>query len=191
MLRRIAWSTLLLGLLASPLAAAQEGFFLEARGGSASIDEDEFDDTTTAFQIGGGYRWGGFGIEGGYVSFNDFENEIFDLDVNAELDGWILGVNGRTSFAEQWYISGRLGAFLWSADADTVVCETPNNCARFSADDDATDFYAGVGLGYDFDQAFSVGIAYDYFGADLEGDDIDTVNLDTNVFWVTGEFRFY
>ena len=79
MLRKLALPVFVLGMLASPLAMAQ-GFFLEARGGSASVDEDEFDDTTTAFEIGGGYRWGNFGIEGGYVSFNDFENEIANLD---------------------------------------------------------------------------------------------------------------
>lgn len=173
-------------LFAVPTAFAQDsGFFLEARGGSASIDEDEFDDTTTAFQIGGGYRWGAFGVEGGYVSFNDFENEIAGLDVNAELDGYTLGINGKSHFANQWYLSGRLGAFFWDADADTVFCTTPGNCARVSGDDDGTDFYAGVGVGYDFSEQFSLGVAYDYFGADAAD-----VTLDTNVLSVTGEVRF-
>ena len=174
-------------LVAMPAAFAQDrsGFFIEGRGGSASIDEDDFDDNTTAFQIGGGYRWGAFGVEGGYVSFNDFESESQGLDINGQLEGWTLGINGRTNFAEQWYLSGRVGAFFFDADADTVICESPSNCARIEVEDDGTDFYAGVGVGYDFTDQFSMGVAYDYFGADA-GDS----NLDTNVFSVTAELRF-
>ena len=178
---------LLAGLFAAPVAMAQDaGFFVEGRGGSASVDEDEFDDTTTAFLIGGGYRWEAFGVEAAYVSFNDFEDEAFGLDANAELDGWTLGVNGKAHFADQWYISGEVGAFFWSADVDSVICESPGNCARISGDDDGTDFYAGVGLGYDFSEQFSVGVAYDYFGASA-----DDVNLDNNVFWAILELRFF
>jgi OOP family OmpA-OmpF porin/outer membrane immunogenic protein len=174
-------------LVAMPAAFAQDrnnGFFIEARGGSASVDEDDFDDTTTAFQIGGGYRWGGFGIEGGYVTFNDFEDNSQGLDINAEVDGFTLGVNGRTNFAEDWYLSGRIGAFFWDAEADTAVLvgTTPT---RIEADDDGTDFYAGVGMGYDFSEQVSLGVAYDYFGPETDASD-----LGTNVFSVTGEVRF-
>lgn len=180
---------LLLGALAATPAMAQDGgFFLEGRGGSASFDEDPFDDTTTAFQFNVGYRWGLFGLEGGYVSFNDIEDTFAGIDVNAEIDGWTLGVNGRSNFADQWYLSGRLGAFMWDADANTVICETPSNCASVRADDDGTDFYAGVGVGYDFNDQWSAGIAYDYFGIEGSGDEIDT--LDTNVFSATVELRF-
>ena len=179
--------TILAALAVTPAVAQDSGFFLEARGGSASIDEDPFDDTTTAFQFNAGYRWGGWGIEGGYVTFNDFEDDLFGQNVNAELDGWTLGINGKGNFADQWYLSGRLGAFFWDADANTVICESPVNCASVSADTDGTDFYAGVGIGYDFSPQWSAGIAYDYFGAD--GDNgIDT--LDTNVFSATVELRF-
>jgi OOP family OmpA-OmpF porin/outer membrane immunogenic protein len=196
MIRTTAFALLLSGLFASPLALAQDsGFFLEARGGSASVDEDNYDDTTTAFEIGGGYRWGGFGVEAGYVTFNDFEDEFDSLNISAELDGWIVGGNLRFPFADQWYFAARGGLFWWSADADTVLCVNPNpgggeNCDRVGISDDDMDFYAGVGVGYDFSDQFSVGVAYDYFGAELEDDEGDDENLSTNVFWVTGELRF-
>jgi len=193
MIRKTTFALLLTGLFASPLALAQDsGFFLQARGGSAGIDEDLYDDTTTAFEIGGGYRWGGFGLELGYVTFNDFEDDDSGVNISAELDGWTMGGNLRFPFADQWYFAARGGLFWWSADADTVLCTGTGgaNCNRVGVSDDDMDFYAGVGVGYDFSDQFSVGVAYDYFGAELESDDGDDANLDTNVLWVTGELRF-
>jgi len=173
-------------LFATP-AFAQDptGFFIDGRLGSASIDEDDFDDDASAFQINAGYRWGGWGIEGGYIDFGSYEGEDLGFNIDADIDGWMLGINGRSSFSNTWYLSGRLGAFFWDADADTVICETPTNCATISAGADGTDFYAGVGVGYDFNPQWSVGLAYDYFGPEE-----DDVSLSTNVFSLTTEFRF-
>lgn len=176
------------GALFAAGANAQDptGFFLEGRIGSASIDEDQFDDDTTSYQINGGYRWGNFGLEAGYVNFDDFDDEVEDIEVQAGIDGFTLGVNGRTSLGDSpWYVSGRAGAFFWDADADSVI--TVNNVPRrVGVETDGTDFYAGAGFGYDFNEQFSLGLAYDYFGAD--GD--DDITLDTNVISMTGEVRF-
>lgn len=191
-MKKIQLAAALLAALAAPSAFAQAtdrtGFFIEGRGGSASVSEDEFDDTSTAFQINGGYRWGAIGIEGGYADFNGFEDESEGLDIDADLTGWTLGVNGRFNFAEQWYLAGRVGAFFWDADANAAVCVvagTNQVCNLIDADTDGTDFYAGVGLGYDFNEMWSMGVAYDYFGA--SNDDLD---LNNNVFSVTAEVRF-
>lgn len=195
MIRKSALFLLLSGLFASPLALAQDasGFFIEARGGNASVSEDLYDDTTTAFEIGGGYRWGAFGVEGGYVTFNDFEDQFQGLNISAELDGWILGGNLRFPFADQWYFSARAGLFFWDAKADTVLCVTQggtNVCDQVGIDDSDTDFYAGVGVGYDFSDQFSLGLAYDYFGADLESESGQDETLNNNAWWLTGELRF-
>ena len=45
--------------------------------------------------------------------------------------------------------------------------------------------YAGVGVGYDFSDRFSLGLAYDYFGPGK-----DDVSLQTNTLSLTGEVRF-
>ncbi len=167
--------------------AAQDasGFFIEGRVGSASVDEDQFDDDTTTLQLNGGYRWGNWGIEAGYVNFDDFDDEIGDIEIQAGIDGFTIGLNGRTNLGDgPWYLSGRLGAFLWDAEADAVV-SINNRPTRVSADTDGTDVYAGVGFGYDFNEQFSVGLAYDYFGAES-----DRQSLDTNVLSVTAEVRF-
>jgi len=185
-------TALSLALVASSLVAASAtraqdatGFFLDGRVGSASIDEDQFDDDTTALQFNAGYRWGGWGVEAGYVRFDDFDGELSDIEIQAGIDGFTIGLNGRTNLAEgPWYLSGRLGAFLWDAEADTVVTVN-NRPVRVNADTDGTDIYAGVGFGYDFNEQFSLGLAYDFFG--VEDDD---VTLHTNVLSLTGEIRF-
>lgn len=185
-------SVLSIALAAAALVAAgptvaqdATGLFIDGRIGSASVDEDAFDDDTTALQINGGYRWGGWGIEAGYVSFDDFDDEVGDLEVQAGLDGFTIGLNGRTSLGDgPWYLSGRLGAFLWDADAD-IVANVNGTPTLVSAGTDGTDLYAGAGFGYDFNEQFSLGLAYDYFGA---GE--DDIELDTGVFSVTGEVRF-
>jgi OmpA-OmpF porin, OOP family len=174
-------------LLAGGTVLAQDatGFFLDGRVGSASIDEDQFDDDTTALQFNAGYRWGGWGVEAGYVTFDDFDGEVEDIEIQAGVDGFTLGLNGRTNLADgPWYLSGRLGAFFWDAEADAVV-DAHGTPTRVNADTDGTDLYAGVGFGYDFNEQFSLGLAYDYFGP--EDDDL---TLDTNVLSVTGEVRF-
>jgi len=50
---------------------------------------------------------------------------------------------------------------------------------------DGTDFYAGASVGYDFNEQFSLGVAYDFYGAEDED-----VSFDANVFSVVGELRF-
>ena len=174
-------------LLAVPAAFAADGtgFFVDGRIGSASVDEDDFDDDSSAFQINGGYRWGGWGVEAGYVSFSEFEGEDGDFELEADIDGFTLGVNGRSNFASNWYLSGRLGAFFWEADADAVVPGPNNTLIQVSADEDGTDLYAGVGVGYDFSDQWSVGLAYDYFGPER-----NDVSLSTNVLSLTTELRF-
>lgn len=181
------------GALVAGTATAQDassGFFLDGRVGSASIDEDDFDDEVGTFQINGGYRWNNLGVELGYVSFSEFEGEVEqtgqNFDIDADIDGFMIGLNGRTNFGDSpWYVSGRLGAFLWEADASAVVPSTENNFIVVDANEDGTDLYAGVGVGYDFNEQFSLGLAYDYFGPGK-----DDVSLQTNTLSVTGEVRF-
>ncbi len=181
---------LLLGAsLAATSVSAQnlDGFFAQGRLGSASTTRNDFDDDVTSFQFTGGYRWGAFGLEAGYVDFSGFEGEDRNFRLDADVSGFTLGGNYRTSFANSWFFGARLGAFFWEADADTLVPSStnPNSFLVVRRDDDAVDFYAGVSVGYDFNEQFSLGLSYDYFGP--EGDDI---SLETNVLSLVGEVRF-
>lgn len=187
---RILATALLLGAaMTATSVSAQDlnGFFLQGKLGSASASADDFDDEATSFQFNGGYRWGAFGIEAGYVDFSGFEGENRNFDLDADVSGFTLGGNFRTSFADSWYFGLRAGAFFWEADADVVVpsSTSPNSFIVVRRDADATDFYAGASVGYDFNEQFSVGLSYDYFGP--EDDD---VSLETNVLSLMAEVRF-
>lgn len=191
-MKKIHLAVALIAALAAPSAFAQAtdhtGFFVNGSVGSGNVSEGNFSDTGTAWQLNGGYRWGTFGIEGGYADFANLSDTAEGLDVNAALNGFTLGANGRFNFAEQWYLSGRAGFFFWDADANAAVCAvagTNRVCNLIEADTDGTDYYVGFGLGYDFNEQFSLGVAYDYFAA--EDNDL---KLNTNTYSITGEVRF-
>lgn len=154
-------------LTATPAQAEEHtGYFIDGRLGTASIDANEFDDSTFGGTISGGYRWGYWGVEVGYANFNGFDDAGLDLDV----DGFTAGVNARFHVADQWYVSARGGAFNW----DTEV-----KSGSIGVNDDGTDFYAGLGFGYDFNRNFSAGIAYDYYNVDT-ADDADVGLISAN-----------
>lgn len=77
----------------------------------------------TGYGLGGGYRWKagpdlGLGVEAGYADLGDFRvSNLFHSQpvnqtssVNA-LHGWLLGVNGRLSLVQGWYLSAHGGYF--------------------------------------------------------------------------------
>lgn len=185
----LALALVLGGAMSATAVSAQDvnGFFLQGKLGSASSSSNDFDDEVTSFQFNGGYRWGAFGIEAGYVDFGGFEGEDRNFDLDADINGFTLGGNFRTSFSDSWFFGARAGAFFWEADADTVVpsSTSPTSFLVVRRGEDSTDFYAGVSVGYDFNEQFSVGLSYDYFGPES-----NEVSLETNVLSLMGEARF-
>ncbi len=152
-------------------AEEHTGYFIDGRLGNASVDDNGIDDSTFGGTISAGYRWGYWGIDLGYANFNGFGDNGLDLDV----DGFTAGVNARFNIADQWYVSARGGAFRWDAELDLGAVR---------AEDDGTDFYAGIGAGYDFSKTFSAGVAYDYYNVDTNGD------ADIGLISVNAELRF-
>ncbi|HET7843467.1 MAG TPA: outer membrane beta-barrel protein [Xanthomonadales bacterium] len=179
-------------LLAGPsIALAEgEGWFIGARAGSGSVDENALDDSDTTLGVGGGYRWGWLGVELGYADFGayrqDFRGFLEDgtpitPTTLAELQGWTLGMNARAKLSDHWALTGRAGVFAWDTNAFTDV----PTFDRVDFDEDGTDWYAGVGVSYSFNDRFDLGIAYDHYRADGE-----VLDLSPDVFSVTTEFRF-
>ena len=164
-------------------AAMADGLFISGNVGQSDLKNGNFD-KDTAFAINGGYRWGAFGLEAGYNDFGSFENKyVLDNATNRDkldLTGWNLGVNGKVNFAENWYVSGRAGVFRWDADVDFASA-----AGRLRTDEKGTDWYAGVGVGYDVNQNFGIGLAFDRFKADGK-----VAEYTTNRTSVTAEYRF-
>jgi hypothetical protein len=166
-------------------AARADGFFVDGRYGRSDFDGSGKD---VALGVNGGYRWGAFGLEGGYTDLGSLDHGYAyigtpgggssGLHSGIDLSGWTVGANGHFNLNPNWYLSARAGLFHWKADVDLVgVAQN----AEFSG----SDWYAGVGVGYDVSERFGVGLNYDRYRARKSGLDFDADALSVNT-----EFRF-
>jgi len=161
--------------------ARADGFFVDGRYGRSDFKSSGNDN---ALGINGGYRWGAFGLEGGYTDMGSLDyiggpgGSSVGETSNIDLSGWTLGANGHFNLNPNWYLSARAGLFHWKADVDFVGV-APG--AKFSG----SDWYAGVGVGYDVSERFGVGLNYDRYRAGKSG-----LDFDADVLSVNTEFRF-
>ena len=95
------------------------------------------------------------------------------------LKGWTAGVNGHFNITPQWYASARAG--LFRADAKGLGHAGQSAIRRHSS----TEWYSGLGVGYDFNRNLSVGLNYDYYKVSNKG-----LNLDPGVVSASAEYRF-
>ncbi|HEX7338332.1 MAG TPA: porin family protein [Rhodanobacteraceae bacterium] len=184
------------GMLALPAAFAQtapthhDGWFVNGQVGQTHINNSLYDGHDTGYQLTGGYRWALgqnvlLGVEGGYNDLGniDVDHAFTSKDVfnrsQSELHGWMLGANGHFNINPNWYVSARAGLYQWKGHG------LSNNSNPLRRSLDKTDWYSGVGFGYDFANNVSVGLNYDYYHAKK-----DRLDLSTGMVSVGAEYRF-
>lgn len=166
-------------------------------------------DRRTGYGLTGGYRWKvgqdfGLGVEAGYTDLGNFRvKNIFNSQpVNQSsttnaLRGWLVGVNGRMNLVQGWYLSARGGYFhannynhVFTSDEVAQGLTTGGKAGRGS-------WYAGLGTGWDIDQHWGVGVAYDYFHANAgkirdtnTGAITSDLKRSTGIVSLNGEYRF-
>lgn len=165
------------------------GGFVNLGAGSASYhaklnNYDLGSDTGTAFIINAGYRTEFIGIEAGYTNLGSISKHEGSLGAKLSGDGWTAGINGHFNPTQRWYISSRVGAFLWKLHA-TVTSNDPLNSFTSRGNKQSMDWYAGVGTGYDFNKRWSAGVNFDYYSIKPRGLDIGN-----RVFTASVEYRF-
>lgn len=157
-------------------AAQADGIFLDG-----SVGRSEFDlGKDTSYAINGGYRWGMFGLEGGYVDLGKTDrgySGFSGLHEGVDLSGWTAGINGKFDLSPDWYLKARGGLYHWKADMSFANSRD----AEFSG----TDWYAGVGVGYNVSQRVGIGLNYDYYRAGEKAMDFNAKTLSLNT-----EIRF-
>ncbi|GAB3101101.1 porin family protein [Lysobacter terrae] len=167
----------LASLSANALAAEGAHGFVRAEVGNSNIEIDNTDGDDTAYAVRGGYFFNAnVGVEGFYSNFGEDEDE----GVSGKITGYGVGVVAKKNFGPDntgVYIDGRAGVVR----AKTEVSVT----GLGSADDTSTKPYFGVGVGYDFSDAFGLSLNYGYVSADAFGEDVNVQTLT-----VGGEFRF-
>ena len=176
----------LAALFSAPvLATEHEGWVYNGLSGLGDVDEDQFSDDSFSSNMNIGYSWGVVGVEVGYTFFGDFEDKVNvgNTQIKTELDvsGWNLGVNVNGDLNESWSIQGRAGVFGWDADA-----KVESGGLRVDADDDGTDWYAGVSIDWNWSKRSSIGFGYTYYS--VGGD--DDLDAGIHLYGLHSEFRF-
>jgi len=167
----------LVALLASNVATAGS-FETSNYTGLAYIDENELDDDSFSSSLSLVYRFTDtLGVEGGYTTFGEFENKFDTVEgdgkIKADVDGFTLGLNVEGDLGDTWYMTGRIGVWMWDAESTLKI---PGS-ATLNADDDGTDLYAGAAIGYKFTQRWRAGLGATYYSLDVD-------SADTSVFLV-------
>lgn len=196
MLRRRELQRLALGclLLLSVTQQAQatdwyvEGFIGQAQADktlpelNTQVGEGQLlnvDDSDTAFGVSLGYQWTPtVALELGYADFGEGSARIKGATLTPEqyhelvktvtpvlADGVTLGLRFTLLQHQGWRFEVPVGLFHWQADISSTMGNT-----TIKTDLDGTDWYAGVRFSYQFSDAWSVGLGYQYI--DIERNDL-------------------
>jgi len=177
----------LAAVLAAPaMATADTGFYIDGAAGQASVDDRDIDDNDTAFRIGAGWRFlENFGAEVGYADLGRVSEEVAIGGATASVstDGLYAGIAGKIPLHDStngFYLSARGGMYWWDVDG-----RVRSGTTTVSYKDSDSDFYVGIGAGYDFNEQFGLGIGFDRYNVGA-----DSIEVDYDALSVTGEVRF-
>ncbi|WP_239000475.1 putative Ig domain-containing protein [Shewanella sp. LZH-2] len=201
MLRRRELQRLALGclLLLSVTQQAQatdwyvEGFIGQAQADktlpelNAQVGEGQLlnvDDSDTAFGVSLGYQWMPIvALELGYADFGEGSariqgstltpaqyHELVKTVTPVLADGVMLGLRFTLLQHQGWRFEVPVGLFHWQADISSTMGNT-----TITTDLDGTDWYAGVRFSYQFSDAWSVGLGYQYLA--IEPNDLLSYQL--------------
>jgi OOP family OmpA-OmpF porin len=183
----VASALALSGLLAATQASAQA--FVGGSIGQSDIDGDitaglitsgSTDGKDTAFKVFGGYMFNRhFGVEGAYVNLGEvsYSGDFFgDLVTGGkvEVSGFNVAALGSYPISEQFSVFGKIGLFIWEAEASDTTGGVP-----FSDEADGTDISFGIGLGYNFSRNLGVRAEWERFKLD----DVDADLLSIGIVW--------
>lgn len=172
---------------ASTQASAQG--FLGASIGQSDIDEEiasglitsgSVDGKDTAWKLFGGYMFSrNLGLEVGYASLGEasYEGEFFGDAVTGgkvEVSGFNVAVIGNLPLSERFSLFGKLGLFIWEAEASDTTAGLP-----FSDASDGTDISFGIGLSYDFTRQLGMRAEWEMF----QIDEVEASLLSVGLVW--------
>lgn len=177
------------GLLLGAQAHAQP--YIGGSFGQSDIDDDiaaglidsgSVDGKDTAFKIFGGYQLTpNFAIEGAYADLGEatYSGTFGGAPVTGgkvEVSGFNVSAVGILPLAHRFSLFGKLGLFVWDAEASDVTGGVP-----FSAKADGTDLSFGLGGAYQLTQNLSLRAEWERFKLD---------NVDADMLSVGVAFRF-
>lgn len=188
----IAVAGVLVAVSGSVWAADPGAFFVNGNLGQSNYHEGDLSNNTdTSGAIRAGYTWQSdvvdFGVEAGYVDLGTASTQLSpDLfgqseKVSVKAQGPLVGLNLKYKFQNHMFVLGRGGLFHSSVDVDVGNLGSE----RFHGNGG----YFGAAVGYDFNQHFSLGLAYDSYHARIDSDDVRD-NGSIGVYSGFAEYRF-
>lgn len=169
---RVLGSTFLIAALAAPAVQAQEerryeilerdeysGFFVSGSYGGFRVDSGDLDDDGDFLGASVGWYLNRFiGFELDYIDFGNFGED----DVDADLKGFSLTIQGRIPVTDVFGVYARAGAFASSFDFE-----------QFEEDETYDDINPVYGVGVDFraHEKFTVFAQYDRYNVDIDESD--------------------
>jgi len=171
---RSKWSGAALALsIAFSASPASAQAYLGGSIGQSEIDEQiatglitggSVDGTDSAFKIFGGYMFNRhFGLEAAYVDLGEasYSGNFGGFPVTGgrvKVSGVNISALGALPIGEQFSLFGKIGLFMWDAEASDTTGGAP-----FSAQQDGTDLSFGIGFGYQFTRNLGVRAEWEMF----------------------------
>jgi OmpA-OmpF porin, OOP family len=186
----------------SAMAAVDGQFFVngEAAGSDVNIANlQDRSDTSAAGALRLGYVWNSgavsWGVETGYVDLGSVTGAPPTIggpplggpgQIQITTRGEVLGGNFKLHYGDYgWFLSARGGWFHSQTDGSYKDFLGHTLISTNSSGDGV---YAGVGLGYDFNQHIGVSLNYDFFQTRAGG--IYQGHYNTSMYGGTFEYRF-
>jgi hypothetical protein len=178
MLKKISKTSLSLAILLTTAMAggaahaAEQGFFAEAGLGFTTVDAPfdgslGVDEEDVFFSIGGGYNFSNmFAAEAGYIDLGEASaSNFWGYKQTVSADGFYFGPRLTFAVTEQLDAYARIGLLAW--DTEFKISN------GYSASNDGTDVYFGVGAAWNVSPQFAVGADWTRYAVESNGLDTD------------------
>jgi hypothetical protein len=199
---------LVAGLVASPLQAADAGWYAGARGGVATSSQGsselnralanrgtgltaDVDDQDFGGSVYVGYEFaGGLALEVGYVDLGEYtvklDGDVADPSAALQESVRLLGSGGGGFTAVARWNLRFADQFEFAPRAGLYYWDSENelrsDSVRVSRDESGTDFTGGVSLAWRPGASWSLGVAWDYY-AQSDRNDVNVYGLQVEYRW--------
>lgn len=166
----------------------QDNFFVAGQLGQTQYRTDLLSHDNGVFQnVRFGWRWNGLvGPEIGYVYLGRPKDVANDAQLSVKPRAATVGINAKYNFYQNWFVTGHAG-YMRSQTYVTGIYGDSSTRAKTSNNG----LYAGLGVGYDVTNNFSVGLNYDNYRVQV-GNNTSVAHDRTNVaaYSASAEYRF-
>jgi OmpA-OmpF porin, OOP family len=166
----------------------QDNFFVAGQLGQTQYRTDLLSHDNGVFQnVRFGWRWNGLvGPEIGYVYLGRPKDVANDAQLSVKPRAATVGINAKYNFYQNWFVTGHAGYMRSQSYVTAISGDSSDRAKTWN-----NGLYAGLGVGYDVTNNFSVGLNYDNYRVQI-GNNTNVAHDRTNVaaYSASVEYRF-